>query len=118
MRGATFDEHCPDDAWWHTQIAQAVAVRGLEPLQSVMQNVCRLVHAEGDGLPGPIADLYNGVLVVQCHTPGMHRALPTLVEAFKEALGGTLVGIYDKSAKPFSKTEASLLRWLGLGKRP
>ena len=114
VRMLTFDEHCPDDAWWHTQIAQAVAVRrDLNLFQSATQNACRLVHAEGDGLPGLIADLYNGVLVVQCHTPGMHRALPTLVEAFKEALGDTLVGIYDKSAKTLLKNggEACLDGW-------
>lgn len=115
VRMLTFDEHCPDDAWWHTQIAQAVAVRrDLNLFQSATQNACRLVHAEGDGLPGLIADLYNGVLVVQCHTPGMHRALPTLVEAFKEALGDTLVGIYDKSAKTLLKNggEACLDGWV------
>ena len=115
VRMLTFDEHCPDDAWWHMQIAQAVSVRrDLNLFQSANQNACRLVHAEGDGLPGLIADLYNGVLVVQCHTPGMHRALPTLVEAFKEALGDILVGIYDKSSKTLLKNggEASEDGWV------
>ena len=53
VRMLTFDEHCPDDAWWHMQIAQAVAVRrDLNLFQSANQNACCLVHAEGDGLPG------------------------------------------------------------------
>ena len=84
VRMLSFDESCPDQAWWHDRIAQAVAVRkDLGLFQASTQNACRLVHAEGDGLPGLIADLYNGVLVVQCHTPGMHRAIPMLSSAFQ-----------------------------------
>jgi len=104
VRMLSFDESSPDDSWWYSQIAQAVAVRrDLNLFQSDGQNACRLVHAEGDGLPGLIADLYNGILVIQCHTPGMHRTLPTLTGAFREALGECLVGIYDKSAKTLLK---------------
>ena len=68
VRMLSFDESCPDQAWWHDRIAQAVAVRkDLGLFQASTQNACRLVHAEGDGLPGLIADLYNGVLVVQSY---------------------------------------------------
>lgn len=115
VRMLTFDENCPDAPWWHAQIAQAVSVRrDLGLFQTDTQNACRLVHAEGDGLPGLIADLYNGVLVMQCHTPGMHRAMPILIEAFREALGDILVGIYDKSAKTLLKNggEASEDGWV------
>lgn len=115
VRMLTFDETRPDNAWWHAQIAGAVAVRrDLNLFQGRPQNSCRLIHAEGDGLPGLIADFYAGVLVVQCHTPGMHRALPVLIEAFREALGDHLLGIYDKSAKTLMKNggEASEDGWL------
>jgi 23S rRNA (cytosine1962-C5)-methyltransferase len=104
VRMLTFNEHLPDDAWWHATIAAAVRVRkDLDLFGTPNQNACRLVHAEGDGLPGLIADFYEGVLVVQCHTPGMHRALPILTAAFREALGPALLGIYDKSAKAMAK---------------
>lgn len=115
VRMLTFGETRPDDAWWHDQIASAVAVRrDLNLFQESPQNSCRLVHAEGDGLPGLIADFYAGILVVQCHTPGMHRALPVLIEAFRKALGDHLAGIYDKSAKTLMKNggEASEDGWL------
>ena len=86
--GCLFDEACPDEAWWHQRIANAVAVRrDLSLFQSDKQNACRLVHAEGDGLPGLIADFYNGVLVLQCHTPGMHRALPILAQSSPNVFG-------------------------------
>ena len=104
VRMLSFDELCPDDEWWHQRIAQAVTIRrDLGLFEQEDQNACRLIHAEGDGLPGLIADYYNGVLVVQCHTPGMHRAMPILVSAFQHALGESLHGIYDKSAKTLAK---------------
>lgn len=62
-------------------------------------NVFRLVHAEGDYLPGLVADWYNGVLVLQAHSLGMHRILPTLVELFKAELTPLgLSSIFDKSS--------------------
>jgi 23S rRNA (cytosine1962-C5)-methyltransferase len=104
VRMLSFEESCPDSDWWMHQVERAVQVRrDLNLFQSEEQNACRMVHAEGDGMPGLIADFYNGVLVLQCHTPGMHRALPLLVEAFQASLGSALTGIYDKSAKTLVK---------------
>ncbi|MBQ6742870.1 MAG: class I SAM-dependent rRNA methyltransferase [Bacteroidales bacterium] len=62
-------------------------------------NVFRLVHAEGDYLPGLVADWYNGVLVLQAHSVGMHRMFPELVEILKEELKPYgLQSIFDKSS--------------------
>ena len=62
-------------------------------------NVFRLVHAEGDYLPGLVCDWYNGVLVMQAHSVGMHRLFPQLVEILKEALKSHgLQSIFDKSS--------------------
>jgi 23S rRNA (cytosine1962-C5)-methyltransferase len=58
-------------------------------------NAVRLVNAEGDGLAGLIADLYDDVLVLQIHTAGMDRLRPLLVELFSKML--PLRGIYEKS---------------------
>ncbi|MDA0946301.1 MAG: class I SAM-dependent rRNA methyltransferase [Bacteroidetes bacterium] len=108
VRMLSFSEIQPDDAWWFGMIQQAVQVRmDLGLIDQDGQNCCRLVHAEGDGLPGLIADFYNGVLVIQCHTPGMHRHVNILVDAFREALGNRLVGVYDKSAKTLAKNGGS-----------
>ncbi len=64
-------------------------------------NVFRLVHAEGDYLPGLVADWYNGVLVLQAHSVGMHRLLPVLTELFVNELqvyhGYPLKAVFDKS---------------------
>ena len=104
VRMLTFEDALPDDNWWHKQIADAVRVRkDLGLFGHEYQNACRLIHAEGDGMPGLIADLYGSVLVLQCHTPGMHRHLDALVEGFQLALGDMVVGVYDKSAKTLAK---------------
>ena len=104
VRMMTFDDALPDEGWWHVKIADAVQVRkDLGLFGQDGQNACRLIHAEGDGMPGLIADLYGSVLVIQCHTPGMHRHLDILVQGFKLALGDVLVGVYDKSAKTLAK---------------
>ena len=65
-------------------------------------NVFRLVHAEGDYLPGLVADWYNGVLVLQAHSVGMHRLVPVLTELFVHELqtyhGYPLKAVFDKSS--------------------
>ena len=106
VRIMTFGEEQPDKEWWFSKVAEAVTVRkdlGLLSEQNTNNNTCRLVFAEGDGLPGLIADFYNGVLVLQCHTPGMHNIRKLLCEAFSEALGKQLLAIYDKSSKSLAK---------------
>ena len=61
-------------------------------------NVFRLVHAEGDYLPGLVADWYNGVLVLQAHSVGMHRMFPLFADLFHELLGDSLKVVFDKSS--------------------
>lgn len=60
-------------------------------------NVFRLIHGEGDGLPGLIADYYNGVVVMQFHSVGMYRVRDMIAGILTEALGSRLKAIYDKS---------------------
>ena len=107
VRLLTFKEEIPNTQWWYDQIDQAVTVRKDLGLFSEYNNTCRLVFAEGDGLPGLIADFYAGVLVIQCHTPGMHHVITTICSAFEKALGNNLLAIYDKSSKALAKHGAT-----------
>ncbi len=50
-------------------------------------NCYRLVHGEGDGLPGLIIDYYDGVCVMQAHSVGMFRAKGAICEALKSVYG-------------------------------
>ena len=65
---------------------------------SELTNVFRLVHAEGDLLPGLVADWYNGVVVLQAHSVGMHRLFPLFVKLLQELLGDALLAVFDKSS--------------------
>ncbi len=60
-------------------------------------NCYRLVHAEGDGLPGLIIDIYGKTAVIQCHSIGMHRSSGDISLALQEVYGSALEAIYDKS---------------------
>ena len=106
--------------FWKNMIARALRVRvaaGLaspvpEPVegpehseQSLRQtqrptltNCYRLIHGEGDGLPGLIIDYYDGVCVMQAHSVGMFRAKGAICEALKSVYGPSLKAVYDKSS--------------------
>ena len=83
--------------FWRERVHQAIEYRrrlGFFDMKET--NVFRLVHAEGDFLPGLVADFYNGVLVLQAHSVGMHNAFPLLSQLFTEEL--QLKSIFDKSS--------------------
>ena len=61
-------------------------------------NCFRLVHGEGDGLPGLIIDWYDGVCVLQAHSVGMWRAKGQICEALQAVFGERLKAVYDKSS--------------------
>lgn len=71
---------------------------GTAPSRFEDTNCYRLVHGEGDNLPGLIIDYYNGVCVMQAHSVGMFRAKKQIVEALKNVYGDELKAIYDKSS--------------------
>jgi 23S rRNA (cytosine1962-C5)-methyltransferase len=84
--------------FWKEKISKAYKFRkefGLA--ESENNNVYRLVHAEGDGLPGLIIDFYNGTAVLQMHSIGMYLNRELITEALKELYGNKLKAVYDKS---------------------
>ena len=66
--------------------------------QPLSTNCYRLIHGEGDGLPGLIIDYYDGVCVMQAHSVGMFRAKGAICEALKSVYGPSLKAVYDKSS--------------------
>ncbi len=57
----------------------------------------RLINSEGDGLPGAIADWYDGTVVLQAHSAGMHALRSQIVAALRQVYGDRLRAVYDKS---------------------
>ena len=66
--------------------------------EPALTNCYRLIHGEGDGLPGLIIDYYDGVCVMQAHSVGMFRAKGAICEALKSVYGPSLKAVYDKSS--------------------
>ncbi|MBI9052224.1 MAG: class I SAM-dependent rRNA methyltransferase [Bacteroidales bacterium] len=98
IRIVSFEEKEIDADFWKQKIKKAYELRQKFDLaESPNNNVYRLVHAEGDGMPGLIIDYYNGTAVLQMHSIGMYLIRDHFVEALKEIYGDTLVAVYDKS---------------------
>ena len=67
--------------------------------ENLQTSVFRLIHAEGDGLPGLIVDFYNGTAVMQMHSVGMYLIRHELITTLQEVLGNKLKAVYNKSEK-------------------
>lgn len=105
VRIFSFQEVKPDLAFWCEKIRAAYVLREKIGLISRKDtNVFRLVHGEGDGMPGLIVDYYNGTAVMQSHAVGMWLIREMIVDALKIVLGNKLIAVYDKSSKtlPFN----------------
>ena len=89
------DRELPAD-FWTSRLGACLSVRRALALRST--DCYRLVHGEGDGLPGLIIDYYAGTCVLQAHSVGMFLARPAIVSALREIYGGELVAVYDKSS--------------------
>ena len=100
VRVLTFADVEPDDNFWKNKIESAWKLRlSLGFDNNAETNVFRLIHGEGDGLPGLIVDFYNGTAVMQSHSVGMYLVREMLVKALCEVLGEKLIAVYDKSEK-------------------
>ncbi|NLV17888.1 MAG: class I SAM-dependent rRNA methyltransferase [Bacteroidetes bacterium] len=98
VRILSFEQREADSAFFKEKIMKAVACRKYLGLtESEETNVFRLVHAEGDDLPGLVIDYYNGVAVLQIHSVGMYRMRNEIANLLKTVLGEKLTAVYDKS---------------------
>jgi 23S rRNA (cytosine1962-C5)-methyltransferase len=92
-----------DAAFFRARVAQALAGRAALGLPAVDTSGFRIAHAEGDGLPGFIADLYGDVVAIQIGTLGMKQREMLLHEALTSALSPR--AIVDRTSAPIAKTE-------------
>src|SRR5262249_17368149 len=86
VRLLVFSTNPPEKKLYREKILNAFNLRVFSKVIGDHTNCYRLVHGEGDGLPGLIIDVYNGVAVVQAHTAGMHVDRQLIAEAIKESL--------------------------------
>lgn len=100
VRVLSFERVAIDQAWWNERIAEAKHLREALGMVDDATTTCyRLVHGEGDMLPGLVVDIYGAVAVVQCHSVGMYLSRQSIAEAIREAYGDAIEAIYDKSSQ-------------------
>ena len=87
-----------DYAFWKNKLQQAYQLRKtLNLAENPENNVYRLIHGEGDGLPGLIIDIYNDTAVMQNHSVGMYLTREMLAKSLRDIFGERIVAVYDKS---------------------
>lgn len=97
VRVLSFEERDIDLDFFTEKIGNAVSMRLNLNLLNENNNIFRLIHGEGDSLPGLIVDFYNGVAVIQCHSIGMYQSLEMISQALQTVLGDKLTAVYSKS---------------------
>ena len=101
VRILTFDNIEINSDFWYNMLLNAYREReALSFAEEGPQKTTayRLVHGEGDFLPGLIIDIYGSVAVIQAHSAGMFHSRNEIAEALKKIYGSRLSAIYDKSA--------------------
>jgi Predicted SAM-dependent methyltransferases len=98
VRILSFKQETPDIEFFREKIKRAIDFRkAIGILTNPQINVFRLIHGEGDGLPGLIVDFYNGVAVMQMHSIGFYRIRNEIASILSEVLGNRISAVYDKS---------------------
>lgn len=110
VRIISFTKQDINSDFWFSKINAAWQYRLSLGILNSGTNVCRLVFGEGDGLPGLIMDYYNGHVVFQAHSIGMHLSREAIVSALKSSLGDKLMSVYDKSAETLPKQYAETVK--------
>ena len=96
VRILSFDESVlPEGDFWVNRIKSARRMR--ESLALTGTTCYRLVHGEGDGLPGLVIDIYGEVAVLQAHSAGMFLTRKEIASALEKVYGDALKAVYDKS---------------------
>lgn len=98
VRVLSFSDVQIDDEFWHSRLASALRMRqAIGIADNPDNNTYRLVHGEGDNLPGLIIDVYGQTAVMQAHSIGMHQCRKQLARVLPDVMGARVQHIYYKS---------------------
>lgn len=97
IRILSFEDVVVDDAFWDERLSEALMLRRALNLLRADNNIFRLVHGEGDRLPGLIVDIYGETAVMQAHSVGMHYARHQIAQSLQRILGKSVMQVYYKS---------------------
>jgi 23S rRNA (cytosine1962-C5)-methyltransferase len=106
IRILSFTQQEIDAQFWVSRIQNCKDLRNKLSLGiNFPTNAYRLVHGEGDLLPGLIIDIYADTAVIQAHTDGMYVNLDAISEAIKTVFGNEIAHIYSKSSAAMHDAE-------------
>ena len=97
VRVLSFEDERIDEAFWQQRLQVAYQARQAMGLCNPSNNTFRLVHGEGDNLPGLVIDMYAGTAVIQAHSVGMHVCRTQIASALEQVMGDSLQHIFYKS---------------------
>ena len=98
VRVLSFSDVHIDDEFWHSRLSSALKMRqAIGIADNPDNNTYRLVHGEGDNLPGLIIDVYGQTAVMQAHSIGMHLCRKEVARALMDVMESRISHIYYKS---------------------
>lgn len=98
VRVLSFKDIVIDDAFWRERLTSALKMRqSIGIADNPHNNTFRLVHGEGDNLPGLVIDCYGPTAVMQAHSVGMHLCRQQIAKALLSVMGDRIHNIYYKS---------------------
>lgn len=99
VRVVSFRDETIDVIWWKNRLREAYKLRvELGLVDSSQTNCYRLVHGEGDNLPGLIIDIYGTTAVIQAHSIGMYKSQKEISQAIMSIMEGRVTAVYNKSS--------------------
>ncbi|MBQ2360393.1 MAG: class I SAM-dependent rRNA methyltransferase [Prevotella sp.] len=98
VRVLSFHDVAIDESFWESRLTAAFDVRkAIGVAQNPNNNTYRLVHGEGDNLPGLIIDCYGQTAVMQAHSVGMHVCREAVCKALVKVMGDNIHHVFYKS---------------------
>lgn len=92
--------------FWRQKLQKALELRRMLGLvDNALTNAYRLVHGEGDGLPGLVVDVYGTTAVLQAQSAGMYQRREELAKLLIELMEGRITAVYDKSAEALGRMD-------------
>lgn len=97
VRVLSFTDIEINDSFWFSRLDKALQARRVCNIIRPDNNTYRLVHGEGDRLPGLIIDIYDNAAIIQAHSVGMHMQRKDIARQLRTLYGDKLTCIYYKS---------------------
>lgn len=98
VRVLSFSDVAIDESFWRARLTSAINLRiAIGLADNPANNTYRLVHGEGDSLPGLVIDVYGKTAVMQAHSVGMHVCRMDVAKAIVDVMDGRIENVYYKS---------------------